>query len=110
MLARGKEHEVFDRAVDVQVSRLRKLVEPDAGKPRYIQTVWGGLCVRAGLTHRDEQAGRDAAQPVLADGGAAAGGAHHCRAGDGAAVPAGSRRADRAQFFRGQDRTDRGVA
>ena len=41
MLARGKEHEVFDRAVDVQVSRLRKLVEPDAGKPRYIQTVWG---------------------------------------------------------------------
>lgn len=41
MLARGKEHEVFDRAVDVQVSRLRKLVEPDAAKPRYIQTVWG---------------------------------------------------------------------
>ena len=41
MLARGKGHEVFDRAIDVQVSRLRKLVEPDAGKPRYIQTVWG---------------------------------------------------------------------
>lgn len=41
MLARGKEHEVFDRAIDVQVSRLRKLVEVDAGKPRYIQTVWG---------------------------------------------------------------------
>ena len=41
MLARGKEHEVFDRAIDVQVSRLRKLVEADAGKPRYIQTVWG---------------------------------------------------------------------
>ena len=28
-LARGREHEVFDRAIDVQVSRLRKLVEPD---------------------------------------------------------------------------------
>jgi two-component system, OmpR family, phosphate regulon response regulator OmpR len=41
MLARGKEHEVFDRAVDVQVSRLRKLVEADPAKPRYIQTVWG---------------------------------------------------------------------
>lgn len=41
MLARGKEHEVFDRAIDVQVSRLRKLVEPDASKPRFIQTVWG---------------------------------------------------------------------
>lgn len=41
MLARGKEHDVFDRAVDVQVSRLRKLIEPDPTKPRYIQTVWG---------------------------------------------------------------------
>jgi DNA-binding response OmpR family regulator len=41
MLARGKEHDVFDRAVDVQVSRLRKLVETDPARPRYIQTVWG---------------------------------------------------------------------
>ncbi len=41
MLARGRDHEVFDRAIDVQVSRLRKLVEPDPGNPRYIQTVWG---------------------------------------------------------------------
>ena len=40
-LARGREHEVFDRAIDVQVSRLRKLVEPDPANPRYIQTVWG---------------------------------------------------------------------
>ncbi len=40
-LARGREYEVFDRAIDVQISRLRKLVEDDAGKPRYIQTVWG---------------------------------------------------------------------
>ena len=41
LLARGRDHEVFDRAIDVQVSRLRKLVEPDPGVPRYIQTVWG---------------------------------------------------------------------
>jgi hypothetical protein len=41
MLARGRDHEVFDRAIDVQVSRLRKLVEPDPSAPRYIQTVWG---------------------------------------------------------------------
>jgi two-component system phosphate regulon response regulator OmpR len=41
LLARGRDHEVFDRAIDVQVSRLRKLVEPDAATPRYIQTVWG---------------------------------------------------------------------
>src|SRR5574340_546757 len=40
-LARGREYEVFDRSIDVQVSRLRKLVEDDPAKPRYIQTVWG---------------------------------------------------------------------
>ncbi|MBK9160543.1 MAG: two-component system response regulator OmpR [Nitrosomonadales bacterium] len=40
-LARGRDHDPFDRAIDVQVSRLRKLVEPDPGKPRFIQTVWG---------------------------------------------------------------------
>ncbi len=41
LLARGRDHDVFDRAIDVQVSRLRKLIEPDPAKPRYIQTVWG---------------------------------------------------------------------
>jgi two-component system phosphate regulon response regulator OmpR len=40
-LARGRELEPFDRSIDVQVSRLRKLVEDDPAKPRYIQTVWG---------------------------------------------------------------------
>ncbi len=40
-LARGREFEPFDRSLDVQVSRLRKLIEPDATQPRYIQTVWG---------------------------------------------------------------------
>ncbi|HZV54386.1 MAG TPA: two-component system response regulator OmpR [Rhodocyclaceae bacterium] len=40
-LARGREYDVFDRSIDVQVSRLRKLVEDDPAKPRYIQTVWG---------------------------------------------------------------------
>jgi DNA-binding response OmpR family regulator len=41
LLARGRDHEVFDRAIDVQISRLRKLVEDDPSSPRYIQTVWG---------------------------------------------------------------------
>jgi DNA-binding response OmpR family regulator len=41
LLARGRDHDVFDRAIDVQVSRLRKLVEPDPANPRYLQTVWG---------------------------------------------------------------------
>ena len=40
-LARGREQGPFDRAIDVQVSRLRKLVEPDPSVPRYLQTVWG---------------------------------------------------------------------
>jgi two-component system phosphate regulon response regulator OmpR len=40
-LARGREYEVFDRSLDVQISRLRKLVEPDPSNPLYIQTVWG---------------------------------------------------------------------
>ena len=40
-LARGREFEPFDRSLDVQVSRLRKLIESDAAQPRFIQTVWG---------------------------------------------------------------------
>ena len=40
-LARGREQGPFDRAIDVQVSRLRKLIEPDPASPRYLQTVWG---------------------------------------------------------------------
>ena len=40
-LARGREYEVFDRSLDVQISRLRKLIELDASHPLYIQTVWG---------------------------------------------------------------------
>ena len=40
-LARGREYEVYDRSLDVQISRLRKLIEPDPAKPVIIQTVWG---------------------------------------------------------------------
>ena len=40
-LARGREQGPFDRTIDVQVSRLRKLIEPDPANPRYLQTVWG---------------------------------------------------------------------
>jgi len=40
-LARGREFEPFDRSLDVQISRLRKLIESDVSAPRYIQTVWG---------------------------------------------------------------------
>ena len=40
-LARGRNHDPFDRAIDVQISRLRKLIETDPAHPRFIQTVWG---------------------------------------------------------------------
>ncbi len=40
-LARGREYSAFDRSLDVQISRLRKLIEDDPARPRYIQTVWG---------------------------------------------------------------------
>jgi two-component system, OmpR family, phosphate regulon response regulator OmpR len=40
-LARGRDHEAFDRSIDVQVSRLRKIIEPDPANPIHIQTVWG---------------------------------------------------------------------
>jgi len=40
-LARGREYGAYDRSLDVQVSRLRKLIEADPQQPRYIQTVWG---------------------------------------------------------------------
>ena len=40
-LTRGRDFDRFDRSLDVQVSRLRKLIEADPSSPRYLQTVWG---------------------------------------------------------------------
>jgi two-component system phosphate regulon response regulator OmpR len=40
-LARGRALESTDRSIDVQVSRLRKLLGEDPNGPRFIQTVWG---------------------------------------------------------------------
>jgi two-component system phosphate regulon response regulator OmpR len=40
-LARGPTSETDSRSMDVQVSRLRRLIEPDPSRPRYVQTVWG---------------------------------------------------------------------
>ena len=41
-LVRGREADIFDRAIDNQVSRLRKKIEPDPKNPSIIKTVWGG--------------------------------------------------------------------
>jgi two-component system phosphate regulon response regulator OmpR len=40
-LARGGGIKGGDRAVDVQVTRLRRKFEPDPKMPRYLQTVRG---------------------------------------------------------------------
>ncbi len=39
--ARGREYEASVRSVDVQVLRLRQLVESDVTTPKYLRTVWG---------------------------------------------------------------------
>ena len=40
-LTRGRDHEATDRSIDVQVMRVRKLIEDDPAAPRHIKTVWG---------------------------------------------------------------------
>jgi two-component system, OmpR family, phosphate regulon response regulator OmpR len=52
-LARGRGRSAFDRSIDVAVSRLRRLIEPDPQAPRYLQTVWG-----AGYVFVPDQAAR----------------------------------------------------
>jgi len=41
-LARGRAAVPFDRSIDVQVSRLRRKIEPDPQEPTLIKTVRGG--------------------------------------------------------------------
>lgn len=49
--ARGREHDALDRSIDVQVLRLRQIIEDDPSKPRFIKTVWGvGYMLLADLT------------------------------------------------------------
>jgi two-component system phosphate regulon response regulator OmpR len=40
-MARGRTLDSSDRSIDVQVSRLRRLLGEDPQSPRFIQTVWG---------------------------------------------------------------------
>lgn len=41
-LARGREAQAFDRAIDTLVSRLRRKLERDSKQPQLIKTIWGG--------------------------------------------------------------------
>ena len=40
-ITRGRDCDPLDRAIDVQISRLRKIIEKDPSAPRFIKTVWG---------------------------------------------------------------------
>lgn len=39
--ALGRDAEVTDRAIDVQIGRLRRAIGDDAANPRFVRTVWG---------------------------------------------------------------------
>ncbi len=41
-MVRGREADIFDRAIDNLVSRLRKKIEDDPAHPKLVKTVWGG--------------------------------------------------------------------
>jgi two-component system OmpR family response regulator len=57
-MVQGREAHLFDRAVDNQVSRLRRKIEVDSRNPQLIQTVWGGGYMLAADVRR--AAGADA--------------------------------------------------
>ena len=57
-MVQGREAHLFDRAVDNQVSRLRRKIEVDSRNPQLIQTVWGGGYMLAADVRR--AAGEDA--------------------------------------------------
>lgn len=57
-LTRGESTESFDRAIDVQIHRLRRLIEVDQAHPRYLQTVWG-----VGYVFVPDAAGAGSADP-----------------------------------------------
>ncbi len=41
-MVQGREAHLFDRAIDNQISRLRRKIETDSRNPQLVQTVWGG--------------------------------------------------------------------
>ena len=52
-LTRGREAAPFDRSVDSQVSRLRRKIEPDPGRPALIKTVRSGGYVFTPVVERE---------------------------------------------------------
>jgi two-component system OmpR family response regulator len=56
-MVQGREAHLFDRAVDNQISRLRRKIEADTRNPQLIQTVWGGGYMLAADVTREPAAG-----------------------------------------------------
>lgn len=56
-LTAGREAKAYDRAIDNQVSRLRRKIESDPGAPRLIVTEWGGGYALAADVESEESAG-----------------------------------------------------
>ena len=101
-LTQGREAMAFDRAIDNQVSRLRRKIETDAKTPELIKTVWGGgYTLAAGVVAgslrptilMDSAGSLLAAQPAGAD--AAGGGARRLLVPRNLGVVAVARRARR---------------
>lgn len=55
-LTQGRSEVPFDRSIDMQVSRLRRKIEPDPREPRLIQTVRGGGYIFTAVVTEDETA------------------------------------------------------
>ncbi|MBM7456529.1 two-component system OmpR family response regulator [Oceanisphaera litoralis] len=53
-LARGREAQAFDRAIDTLVSRLRRKLESDSRHPQLIKTIWGGGYMLAADIHHGD--------------------------------------------------------
>ena len=51
-IARGRSSVLFDRSIDVQVSRLRRKIEKDPQRPLLIKTVRGGGYLFSAPTER----------------------------------------------------------
>jgi two-component system, OmpR family, response regulator len=56
-MVQGREAHLFDRAVDNQISRLRRKIEVDSRNPTLIQTVWGGGYMLAADVRRVREPG-----------------------------------------------------
>lgn len=56
-MVQGREAHLFDRAVDNQISRLRRKIEVDNRNPLLIQTVWGGGYMFAADVRRSAASG-----------------------------------------------------